>query len=141
VAGEDAAQAARRFDTEFSAADVIEAAEARLAALSEAQQAESSGPQMLSQSLDSTLDVINAYQRGEKTGILSGLSALDALGGGFQPGQLVIMAGRPSMGKTALALSLAHNMAEADRSVLFFSLESNFVTTFQPKIDFYFPYH
>lgn len=123
IAGEDAAAAARRFDAAFSAAAAIEQAEARLAALAEAQQAGQSGPLLLSASVDATLDMINQYQRGARTGIMSGLGVLDDLGGGFQPGQLVIVAGRPSMGKTALALSMAHNMAADDRAVLFFSLE------------------
>ncbi len=58
------------------------------------------------------------------TGIPTGLSDLDNLLSGFQNGDLVILAGRPSMGKTALALSMLRNAAvEYGVPVAFFSLE------------------
>jgi replicative DNA helicase len=66
----------------------------------------------------------SAFQNGAKsTGIQSGIAALDHKIGGFHPGNLVIMAGRPSMGKTALAECIADNIAAAGAGVLFFSLE------------------
>ncbi len=58
------------------------------------------------------------------TGVPSGLLDLDELTSGFQKGELVIIAGRPSMGKTALALSMIRNAAlEADMGIGMFSLE------------------
>ena len=48
---------------------------------------------------------------GSVTGVPSGLKDLDKLTSGFQPGELIIVAGRPSMGKTALALTFARNAA------------------------------
>lgn len=57
------------------------------------------------------------------TGIPTGLSAFDDLNGGFQPGELVVIAGRPSMGKTALALCLMRACAVRGRAVFFASLE------------------
>ena len=58
------------------------------------------------------------------TGVPSGFSQLDNLTGGFQPSDLVIVAGRPSMGKTALVLSVARNSAiDHGIPVAFFSLE------------------
>jgi replicative DNA helicase len=45
-------------------------------------------------------------------GVRSGFTALDAMTGGFRPGDLIILAGRPSMGKTALALNIAQAVAE-----------------------------
>ena len=59
-----------------------------------------------------------------RTGIYCGLTALDRETAGFQPGTLIILAGRPAMGKTALALSMARNMAvNFNKPIAFFSLE------------------
>ena len=62
------------------------------------------------------------------TGILPGLSCgfydIDAMTQGFQPGDLIIVAARPAMGKTSLTTRLARNMADRHKKpVLFFSLE------------------
>ncbi|HXE82948.1 MAG TPA: replicative DNA helicase, partial [Gemmatimonadales bacterium] len=57
------------------------------------------------------------------TGIPSGLSDLDRLTRGWQPSDLVILAARPSMGKTALALNLAYHAATSGHRVAIFSLE------------------
>ena len=58
------------------------------------------------------------------TGVASGLIDLDDITGGFQPGQLVILAARPSMGKTALALNICdHAGVDLKVPVLFVSLE------------------
>ena len=65
------------------------------------------------------------YTRGEAvTGIATGYTDLDELLTGFHPSQLVIIGARPSMGKTALALGLAANVATINQlPVMFFSLE------------------
>jgi replicative DNA helicase len=55
--------------------------------------------------------------------IKTGFEHLDQVTGGFGKGNLVIIAGRPSMGKTAFALNIAENMAKAGTQVAFFSLE------------------
>lgn len=57
------------------------------------------------------------------TGVTTGFPGLDKKTGGLQPSDLVIVAARPSMGKTAFALNLAYNAARAGRTVAFFSLE------------------
>ncbi len=57
------------------------------------------------------------------TGIHSGFNYLDEYTNGFQPSDLIIIAGRPSMGKTALSLSMAKNIAVKKIPVAFFSLE------------------
>ncbi|MHB0977584.1 MAG: replicative DNA helicase [Candidatus Aquicultorales bacterium] len=57
------------------------------------------------------------------TGVSSGFPDLDALTSGFHPGDLVILAARPSMGKTALALNMAANIGKAKITVAVFSLE------------------
>lgn len=61
---------------------------------------------------------------GELTGLSTGYAKLDEMTGGLQPGDLFILAARPSMGKTALALNLARNAAiDSARKVAIFSLE------------------
>src|SRR6185369_551956 len=58
------------------------------------------------------------------TGVTTGFADLDRLTAGLQPSDLVIVAGRPSMGKTALCMNIAENAAlKADAGVAIFSLE------------------
>ena len=58
------------------------------------------------------------------TGTPSGFKDLDDLTGGFQPGNLIVLAARPSMGKSALVTNIAENAAiDHDRPVALFSLE------------------
>jgi replicative DNA helicase len=58
------------------------------------------------------------------SGVTSGFSDLDSLTQGFQKSDLIILAGRPSMGKTALSLNIASNLIKTSKlPVLFFSLE------------------
>lgn len=59
----------------------------------------------------------------EITGVKSGFGYLDEYTNGFQPSDLIIIAGRPSMGKTALSLNIAKNIAMNKTPVAFFSLE------------------
>ena len=55
-----------------------------------------------------------AYERdGGLSGLATGLDDLDRMMGGLQPSDLVILAGRPAMGKTALATNIAFNIAKA----------------------------
>ena len=60
----------------------------------------------------------------EIPGIKTGFIDLDKTTTGFYPGDMIIIAGRPSMGKTSLSLNIASYIATTD-NVLFFSLESN----------------
>jgi replicative DNA helicase len=73
--------------------------------------------------ITSAIKVIERAQKGKITGVVSGLSELDNQLGGFQNGELYIIAARPGMGKTALALTLALNAAHVGYSVGFFSME------------------
>jgi replicative DNA helicase len=73
-----------------------------------------------------TLDMIRRFAERKEavTGVPSGFRSLDSLTAGFHPSELVIVAARPSMGKTALALNIAqHAGMRADRSAAFFSME------------------
>lgn len=60
---------------------------------------------------------------GGLAGLPSGFAVMDRRTGGFMPGHVIIIGGRPSMGKTALATNLAQNIAAAGKSVGFVSLE------------------
>ena len=57
------------------------------------------------------------------TGVTTGFPELDKRTAGLQPSDLIIVAARPSMGKTAFSLNLALNAAAAGKKVAFFSLE------------------
>ncbi|MBV8164516.1 MAG: replicative DNA helicase [Candidatus Eremiobacteraeota bacterium] len=64
------------------------------------------------------------HQKGTVTGVPSGFARLDQFTTGFQPGELIIIAARPSMGKTSLCLNMAMNAAkDAGKHVAVFSLE------------------
>ena len=76
--------------------------------------------------LNSTFEIIERYheRKGAVTGVASGFSDLDKLTSGFQPSDLVIIAARPSMGKTAFALNIARHAAVTQKvPVGIFSLE------------------
>ncbi len=66
----------------------------------------------------------NVYDnKGTTIGISSGFTDFDQMTNGFNPSDLVILAARPAMGKTAFALNLALNAAKTNKSILIFSLE------------------
>ena len=76
--------------------------------------------------IESNIDVLEERQgnRALVTGVATGFTKLDELTAGFQKSDLVILAGRPGMGKTALALNIAKNAAvDANIPVAIFSLE------------------
>ena len=74
---------------------------------------------------DALLQIEEAGKREDSlSGVPSGYSQLDRITSGWQPSDLVIVAARPSMGKTAFVLSMARNIAvNHERPVAFFSLE------------------
>lgn len=75
--------------------------------------------------LDETVQVINelSLNDGDITGVATGLETIDMKLSGLQPSQLILLAARPAMGKTALGLTMAWNAARVGKSVAFFSLE------------------
>ncbi len=71
------------------------------------------------------ISAIELAQEGDRESELTtGIAAVDRALGGLKRGDLVILAGRPSMGKTALACNIAHNVALTSESVCFVSIES-----------------
>ena len=80
----------------------------------------------LSDSLEDAIREIESAQNrgGELTGIPSGFTDLDAYTHGLHPGQLVIVAARPAVGKSTFALDIARNAAvKHNKATIFFSLE------------------
>jgi len=80
----------------------------------------------MSQLTGPALDLIRetAARKEAVTGVPSGFRYLDAMTAGFQPSELVILAARPSMGKTAMGLNISHHVGlKTDKAVGFFSME------------------
>ena len=104
--------------------DALDRAEQRIFQI--AQAAERRGFVWIKEILWPTFERIEELQKnpGAITGVPSGFADLDRLTVGFQAGDLVIVAGRPSMGKTAFALNVAQHAAiDHGKNVAFFSLE------------------
>jgi len=100
-------------DDERSATEHIEAAEQRLYSLAAEGIANKSFAPVSGAVQDAVKSAEMAFKHsGETVGLPTGLSDLNKLLGGFQNSDLIILAGRPSMGKTALALSMAHHVAK-----------------------------
>lgn len=99
-------------DAETEASRVLETAERNLFAIAE-QKADQGGFSPFADAADRAIEAAaKAYQRqGDLGGISTGLTDLDQRLGGLHPSDLIILAGRPSMGKTALATKIAYNVA------------------------------
>jgi replicative DNA helicase len=112
--GEDMVNTA--FDAPVDAApkEQIEEAERRLFEIAETGRYQG-GFQRFAQALTTAVDMAAAaYQRdGGLSGVATGLKDLDFKMGGLQKSDLIILAGRPGMGKTALATNIAYNIARA----------------------------
>ena len=93
------------------ASAVIDAAEARIFEIAQDEMA--SDPQELLHLIDIEYDRLMAIAEGRAApdGVRTGYHDLDEMLGGLQPGEMLILAARPSMGKTALALNLAEQIA------------------------------
>jgi replicative DNA helicase len=113
------------FDSTMSADEMVDRAEQMIFGVKE--QRLRRGFVLLKDLLKSTVkQVEELHSRGGRliTGVETGFYELDERTSGFQPGDLIIIAGRPSMGKTALALNIGLNAAlRTGRAVGMFSLE------------------
>src|SRR6202171_5084355 len=112
--GEDIVNAAYDAPVNASPRDQIEDAERKLYSIAESGRYEG-GFQRFSDALTTAIDMAaKAFERdGRLSGIATGLADLDRYMGGLQPSDLVIVAGRPGMGKTALATNIAFNIASS----------------------------
>lgn len=79
--------------------------------------------QVMKKSVSEMYERINKYQKGIQSGVNTGLADLNRVAGGWQKSNLVIIAGRPSMGKTAVALHFAKSAARTGIPVVVFELE------------------
>lgn len=132
--GYDIVNNAMKEDIDAPASSQIEEAEKRLYDLSDIGDTQR-GFINFSEALTQSLGTIEkAYQKeGKISGLSTGLDDLDKRTGGLNDSDLLILAGRPAMGKTALATNIAYNVAEwmsrdrnldaKQRGVAFFSLE------------------
>ncbi len=112
--GEDMVNLAYDAPVESTPLQHIEDAERKLYEIAETGRYDS-GFQRFAQALTTAVDMAaRAYQRdGNLSGLATGLTDLDNRMGGLQPSDLIILAGRPGMGKTALATNVAYNVAKA----------------------------
>ena len=105
--------------------DILADVSERLLAMDSARPDERGNLQTLS-------EVVGAIEGGLNTflcpaarggGLRTGFTRFDEMTGGLHPGELIILAARPAMGKTALAMNIAHHVAAESRTVAVFSLE------------------
>src|SRR5690606_7124998 len=111
------------YEGALPANELLDEAESRIFQISQYQKAE--GFSRLKEMLWPTMERIEKLhaQGKEITGVPSGFRDLDELTTGFQPNDLIIVAARPSMGKTAFCLNIAAHAAESGKGVAVFSLE------------------
>lgn len=107
---------------------VLDEAEREVFAIAEKRSSSTEGPQNVLCVLESTIARIETLGKLENhngvTGVTTGFVELDKKTAGLQPSDLIIVAARPSMGKTTFAMNLCENAAMAsDKPVLVFSLE------------------
>jgi replicative DNA helicase len=113
------------YDRPGSAEELVAHAERQLFALSADANSIKGDPCSLSTAIRETMEDLDArIANGDAiTGLSTGFVQLDDFTGGMQRGEQIVLAARPSVGKTALATSMMHRVAASGNAVLFFSLE------------------
>ena len=107
-------------------ADILDLAESKVFEIAERRTGENEGPRDVESILGKTIDRLEELVKTNKdvTGVTTGFTDLDKMTSGMQPSDLIIVAARPSMGKTTFAMKLIENaMMAEDKPVLVFSLE------------------
>ncbi|WP_133137090.1 replicative DNA helicase [Legionella rowbothamii] len=105
--------------------ELLDMAETKVFAIGE-QTGGDGGPENIKSILVRTVEKIDAlYHNGDAlTGVATGLSDLDKMTSGLQPSDLIIVAGRPSMGKTTLVMNMAEHVAiKSGKPVIVYSME------------------
>jgi replicative DNA helicase len=108
------------------ASELLDAAERRVFEIAEQEARGGGGFQPIKTLLGRAVERIDAlYQRDEPiTGLATGFTDFDMMTSGLQPADLIIVAGRPSMGKTSFAMNMAEHVAiQSKRPVAVFSME------------------
>jgi replicative DNA helicase len=110
-----------------SAGQLLDEAESRVLEINEEGERGSQGfmpiPPLLTQVVERIETLYGREGDSEVTGTATGFIDLDRMTSGLQPGDLVIVAGRPSMGKTAFSINIAENVALEGKPVAIFSME------------------
>ncbi|HFQ5404944.1 TPA: replicative DNA helicase [Vibrio vulnificus] len=110
-----------------SSEDLLDLAESKVFAIAEERTSENEGPQNVDSILEKTLERIELLYKSPQdgvTGVDTGFTDLNKKTAGLQGSDLIIVAARPSMGKTTFAMNLCENAAmDQDKPVLIFSLE------------------
>ncbi len=112
------------YNGQGEAVDLVNNAQAEIYSVTGAERAEDYVPLQIA--VDAAVEEIELARGrdGQMTGIPSGFAGLDQLTNGMHPGQMIIIAARPAMGKSTLALDFARSAAiKHDMPTIFFSLE------------------
>jgi replicative DNA helicase len=114
--------ASRGYDGLENVGALVEDAEREVLAIVE--HGTAAGFTSMKEEIQSTFEYIERVQSGEIVGVSTGFEQFDSLTGGLRGGEVIVLAARPSVGKTALALNIARNHAvDQNGCVGFFSLE------------------
>ena len=110
------------------AGQLLDEAESRVFEIAESGERGNKGfvaiPSLLTQVVERIETLYSRDNASDVTGIATGFTDLDSMTSGLQPGDLVIVAGRPSMGKTAFSVNIAEHVAlEVSKPVAIFSME------------------
>lgn len=108
-----------------TSADVLDLAEQKIFNISQ-HSSKVVGPEDAKDILARTINQISfrMNNQGNISGLETGFKELDKITAGLNPGELIIIAGRPSMGKTSFAMNIAEYVSiKSDKTVLFFSME------------------
>lgn len=104
--------------------NVLDSAASKIMAITESRASGEFKPlaQLVSRGIEELENLRNT--KGYVTGLSTGFTELDKMTTGFHPGELIILAARPGIGKTSMALNMAtHIASETEKAVAFFSLE------------------
>lgn len=106
--------------------ELLDDAERKVFQIAESRTGQEGGPQSINPILTKTLERIDELFNSKEaiTGVTTGFKDLDEMTSGLQPSDMVIVAARPSMGKTAFAMNLVESvLIKAEKPVLVFSME------------------